>query len=261
MSEAVFVAAPPALGAPLLGVTALGVPVLVAPVLVAPSVIFLVTVFATFEPTLFTTLLVIVFPMFDPIELVLPLRPVPLVLLVRLVSLVVFLMPVPLLAFLSTPVILSVIFFTPVSTIDLPIFEPMVLALPLRPVPLLAFLSMTLPVESTAVFLPVNLSITNLVPAPSAAPVNALVIVLPSVEPEEPVVLVPAVPVFFTPVTLPTPVPVEVKVLPVAPVVPAVLEVRLGNFEVLSAAVVPAVFVPAVAPVEPFRADVTAFLG
>jgi hypothetical protein len=67
-----------------------------------------------------------------------------------------------------------------------------------------------------------------------------------------------------TPAVFPAPVPAEVMVLPVASVV---LEVNPGNFEVVPAAVVPAVFAPAIAPVvlpaavEPFRADVTAFLG
>ena len=93
------------------------------------------------------------------------------------------------------------------------------------------------------VFEPVNLSIANLVPAPRAAPANALVNLLPTLEP---LVFAPVVPVVFAPVTLAAPVPVEVKVLPV---VAAVLEAKLGILEVVLAAV------------EPFRADVTAVLG
>jgi hypothetical protein len=95
----------------------------------------------------------------------------------------------------------------------------------------------------------------------------------------EPLVFVPVVAGVFAPIVLAAPVPVEVRVLPVVPVV---LEVKLGNLEVVPAAVVPAGFVAvvpigfgatvpvvlgAVAPVvfagavEPFRADVTAVLG
>jgi hypothetical protein len=88
----------------------------------------------------------------------------------------------------------------------------------------------------------VNLSIANLVPAPRAAPANALVNLLPTFEP---LVFVPVVPVVFAPVTLAAPVPAEVKVLPA---VPAVLEDNPGILEV-------------VLGVEPFRADVTAVLG
>ena len=161
-------------------------------------------------------------------------------------------------------------------------FVPRGLVLLVRPVPATVFAPVpatTLPVPATlsvvsAVFLvPVNLSMTNLVPAPRAAPANALVKVLPREEPVEPVVFAPVVLVVpepvdvsvFAPVVPVAVLPVEVKVLPV---VPAVLEVKPGSLEV-----VPATF-PTVAPVpvtlpatafsaavEPFRADVTAVLG
>ena len=145
---------------------------------------------------------------------------------------------------------------------------PKVLVLLVRPVPLVLLVTLlvslvvpeVLSVPEVTFFAPVNLSIANLVPTPRAAPANALVNLLP-VEPE---VLVPVVTGIFVPVVLAAPVPVEVKVLPVVPVV---LEVRLGNLDVVPAvlvAVVAAGFaaVAALVPaVEPFRADVTAVLG
>ena len=245
---AVFEPEPPVLGAVLVAVLVTGVlgpTVLVVPV-VAPVPVFLIT---EVGPTVFVPVLVVSETFFKPVVSTTFFTPV--------VS-TTFFAPVVSTTFLAV----STTFFTPVSaTIFLPISAPMVFVLLVSPVPEVLFVPEVLSVATVlpvpevlsvpavTFFAPVNLSIANLVPAPRAAPANALVNLLPTLEPVD---FVPVAVGVFAPVTLAAPVPVDVKVLPVVPVV---LEDKPGIFDAVLAAVV----FPAA--VEPFRADVTAVLG